>query len=496
MTMQGSSSHALLTTAQSAEVGRLCKTAGISAVQRMKAAGTAVAAQIMARWPPQPIAVLCGAGGNGGDGYATAQALAAAGWDVRLIRLSDPQSGDDARIWTGKVAPMTTEAVQDVGLIVDALFGTGLNRPLESEIDRVLASIGAAKVIAIDMPSGVMADTGQSLGAIEAALTVTFGRKKPCHLLQPGKALCGQVVVIDTAPEIFAKITPFVFENHPDLWRRALPVLDVGLNKYSRGHALIWGGYPMTGAARLAGRAALRIGAGVVTLVVPEIALPIYAAAMTSVIVTPAKGVARALRDDSLSALLIGPGAGLNPTTKTAVLSMLARKLPLVLDADALTVFRDDPAVLMRALHGQCVLTPHEGEFRRLFKTQGGKLDTCLAAARSSGAVVVLKGSDTVIAAPDGRAIINANAPPWLATAGSGDVLAGMITGLLAQGMTAFHAAATAVWMHGAGANIFGLGLISEDLPDLLPQVMQDIRAHSENQTQADSAHGSDNPLL
>lgn len=494
--MQGSNPHALTTTAQSAEVGRLRKIAGISAVQRMQAAGTAIAALIMARWPPQPIAVLCGAGGNGGDGYATAQTLAAAGWDVRLARLGDQPSADPARLWTGKIMSMTPEAVQDVGLIVDALFGTGLNRPLEPEIDRVLASVGAAKVIALDMPSGVMADTGQSLGAIEAVLTVTFGRKKPCHLLQPGKALCGEIVVIDSAPEVFDQPPRQIFENHPDLWRGALPVLDVGLNKYSRGHALIWGGYPMTGAARLAARAALRIGAGVVTLAVPEIALPIYATAMTSVIVSPAKGVARALRDDSLSALLIGPGAGLTPTTKTAVLAMLARAVPLVLDADALTVFRDDPAQLMQALHGQCVLTPHEGEFRRLFKAQGNKLDNCLAAAKSSGAVVVLKGSDTVIAAPDGRAIINANAPPWLATAGSGDVLAGMITGLLAQGMTAFHAASAAVWMHGAGANIFGLGLISEDLPDLLPKVLQDILANSRNQTQATFANGSDNPLL
>lgn len=269
-----------------------------------------------------------------------------------------------------------------------------------------------------------------------------------------------------------------ICENHPDVWRAALPVLDKVGHKYDRGHALIWGGYPMTGAARLAGRAALRIGAGVVTLAVPDIALPIYATSLTSVIVKPIAGItelARALMDKTLSALMIGPGAGVTTDTKRRVLILLGRNLPTVLDADALGVFQDNSAGLNAALHANCVLTPHEGEFSRLFRTTGPKLDRCLTAAKECGAVVVLKGSNTVIAAPDGRAVINTNGPPWLATAGSGDVLSGMITGLLAQGMDPFFAAASAVWLHGAAAQSFGLGLISEDLPDLLPKVLQSI---------------------
>ena len=474
--------HALLTTAQAVLADRMTESLGVSAIQMMETAGAAVAAQIMARWPAQPIAVLCGSGGNGGDGYVVARHLAAAGWDVRLAavqRLQQPNSASahHANLWTGAIAKMTPAAVQNVDLIVDALFGAGLSHPLEAEIDQVLSAITTAKVIAIDIPSGVMGDTGQSLGAIGAVLTVTFGRKKPCHLLQPGKALAGEIVVVDigTPDDIFNQIAPKTFENHPHLWRDALPALDSAGNKYSRGHALIWGGYPMTGAARLAGRAALRIGAGVVTLEVPEIALPIYASSSTSVIIKPTLPATSDQSDDSLSALLIGPGAGVTQATKDRVLAMLARALPVVLDADALTVFQDDPLALDAALRANCVLTPHEGEFYRLFKDKGGKLDRCLAAARRCGAVVVLKGNDTVIAAPDGRAVINANAPPWLATAGSGDVLAGMITGLLAQGMDPFWSAAAAVWLHAAGANIFGLGLISEDLPDLLPQVLQQI---------------------
>lgn len=472
-----------------AQADRLTDASGKSAVQMTESAGAAVAAQIMARWPAQPIAVLCGAGGNGGDGFVAARHLAAAGWDVRLgavEHLPNPHSACayHAQLWTGAVAAITPALVQDVGLVVDALFGAGLSHPLEAEIDQVLAAIGDAKVIAIDIPSGIMGDTGQSLGAVEAVLTVTFGRKKPCHMLQPAKDLCGEIVVVDigTPAKIYDQIAPKIFENHPDLWRFSLPNAEVSSTKYTRGHALIWGGCPMTGAARLASRAALRIGAGVVTLAVPEDALPIYASSVTSVIVKPIAGTAdvtRSLRDDSLSALLIGPGAGVTLATKARVLAMLARDLPMVLDADALSVFQDDPLALDRVLRPNCVLTPHEGEFFRLFDAKGGKLDRCLAAARRCGAVVVLKGSDTVIAAPDGRAVINGNAPPWLATAGSGDVLAGMITGLLAQGMEAFWAASAAVWLHGAAAQNFGLGMISEDLPDLLPQVQQRISPQS-----------------
>lgn len=265
-------------------------------------------------------------------------------------------------------------------------------------------------------------------------------------------------------------------ENHPDLWRDRMPRPVAQENKFSRGQALIWGGYPMTGAARLAARAAARMGAGVVTVLVPPIAVPIYAATLTSILVHPAADLAAlraVLADHPQTALLIGPGAG--AACRAPVLAMLAARRPTILDADALSVFRAKPRKLLAALHEDCILTPHEGEFSRLFDLTGDKLSRCRAAARHSGAVVVLKGADTVIAHPDGRAVINANAPPWLATAGAGDVLAGMILGLVAQGMAPFDSACAAVWLHGAAAQVFGLGLMAEDLPDLLPPLLHQL---------------------
>ena len=294
----------------------------------------------------------------------------------------------------------------------------------------------------------------------------------------PGRLLCGEVVVADIGipPSVLEQIVPDTFENDPGLWVADLPRPHDGGNKYTRGHALISGGYPMTGAARMAARAAARAGAGLTTIAVPEIALPIYAAALTSIMVHPLaapEDFDRLLGDRRFSAFLIGPGAGAGEETRARALAMLGTGRPTLLDADAITAFQDDPPSLDRAIVGPCVLTPHDGEFRRLFDPSGDKLTRTRAAARRSGAFIVLKGSDTVIAAPDGRAIINANAPPTLATAGAGDVLSGIMLGLLAQGMEPFLAAAAAVWLHGAAAAAFGPGLIAEDLPDLLPGVLR-----------------------
>jgi hydroxyethylthiazole kinase-like uncharacterized protein yjeF len=371
--------------------------------------------------------------------------------------------------------------------VVDAIFGAGLTRALGSDVAGVLAAAGSVPIVAIDVPSGVMGDTGAVLGAVAATLTVTFFRKKPGHLLLPGRLFCGEVVVTDigTPPQVLEQIQPQTFENDPSLWLSKLPQPHDGGNKYTRGHAVIWGGYPMTGAARMAARAATRIGAGLTTVAVQEVALPIYATALTSVMVHPlanAQDFADLLADDRITALLIGPGAGVSEATRARTLAILATWRPTVLDADALTSFHNDPEELDRAICGPCVMTPHDGEFARLFNTEGDKLHRTRAAARRSQAVIVLKGTDTVIAAPDGRAIINANAPATLATAGSGDVLSGLILGLLAQGMEPFDAAAAAVWLHGAAATAFGPGLIAEDLPDLLPGVLRNLF----------TAHGAD----
>ncbi len=480
---------ALLDVRQMGEADRLTIAAGTSGNVLMENAGASVAAAIRERWSPRSVTILCGPGNNGGDGFVTARHLVEAGWDVRVALLGsrDHLTGEaqyHAARWHGAVTPLTPAALDGADLVVDSLFGAGLSRALAEPSAETLAAAAkrGLKIVAIDVPSGLMGDTGEVMGAVAAILTVTFFRKKPGHLLLPGRLLCGEVVVtnIGTPPSVFETIVPNGFENDPDLWLSDLPQATHSGNKFTRGHALISGGYPMTGAARMAARAAARAGAGLTTIAVPETALPIYAAALTSVMVTPIAApadFARLLEDRRISALLIGPGAGVGAATRTRTLAMLGTGRATVIDADAITSFQGDPDALDRAITGACVMTPHEGEFKRIFNFSGDKLLRARAAARRSGGVIVLKGADTVIAAPDGRAIINTNAPPTLATAGAGDVLSGILLGLLAQRMDPFLAAAAAVWLHGAAATAFGPGLLAEDLPDLLPSVLQ--RLHS-----------------
>jgi ADP-dependent NAD(P)H-hydrate dehydratase / NAD(P)H-hydrate epimerase len=521
---------ALMSIAQMQEADRLTVEQGTPGTALMERAGAAVAREIRRRFAPCPVAILCGPGNNGGDGFVVARALADAGWPARvaLAGARERLRGDarhHADLWRGEISPLRLEVLDGAALVVDALFGSGLSRPLDADVAGVLSAAAERHlpVVAVDVPSGVAGDTGENLGgAIRAEATVTFTRKKPAHTLFPGRELCGEVTLADigTPEPALERIPIDAWENGPALWRAALPLLAASGNKFSRGHALLRGGYPTSGAARMAARAAARAGAGLTTIAVSEEGLAVYAAALTSIMVRPLAGPAdldRLLADARYNALLIGPGAGVNETTRADTLAMLATGRPTVLDADAISVFAHDPPTLFDAIRGACVLTPHEGEFARLFGSksdeaappdklrpsarrapsdalaphgrsargaeQGGdlargdKLSRARAAARRSGAVLVLKGADTVIAAPDGGAIINTNAPPTLATAGSGDVLGGFILGLLAQGMPAFPAAAAAVWMHGAAAAEFGPGLLAEDLPDLLPAVLRRLLA-------------------
>ncbi len=481
----GCGTQALLRVAQMQEADRLTEAAGTAGRDLMQTAGAAVARETMQRWSARRVAVLCGPGNNGGDGFVAASLLASAGWVVRVGLLGPVGAlrGDaafHAARWKGPIEALDARVLEGAGLVVDAIFGAGLSRPLDPDVAAVLDTAHARgiAVVAVDVPSGVMGDTGESFGAVQAALTVTFTRKKPGHLLLPGRDLCGTLVVADigTPAGVLERIGVDTWENDPAHWRDRLPQLEASGNKYSRGHALLVGGFPSTGAARMAARAAARMGAGLTTIAVPERGLDVYAAALTSIMVKPLAGatdLSRLLEDRRFSACLIGPGAGVGADTRERALAMLGSGRPVVLDADAITVFGQDPKALFAAIRGPCVLTPHEGEFARLFDASGDKLSRARRAARESGALIVLKGADTVIAAPDGRAVINANAPPTLATGGSGDVLGGMILGLLAQGMDAFAAAAAAVWMHGAAAQDFGPGLLAEDLPDLLPVVLR-----------------------
>ena len=481
----------LLTVAEMAQADAATIAAGTPGEILMENAGAAVVREIRRRWRPRPVAVLCGPGNNGGDGFVIARLLRAQGWPVQVALLGSrgKLKGDaaiNAARWDGPVAALGPRVLDDSALVVDALFGAGLARPLEGVPRTTVEAIDRRGLdcVAVDVPSGVHGDTGQVLGAApRAALTVTFFRKKPGHLLLPGRMLAGEVVVADIGirDEVLDRIAPRLNENRPALWLERYAWPKLADHKYSRGHAVILGGAKMTGAARLAARAALRIGAGMVTVASPPEAVPIYAAYMPGVLTAPVPdpdAFAALLDDPRKNAALIGPGSGVDESTRAAALAALAAGKATVLDADALTVFQGAPEALFSAIEGPCLMTPHEGEFRRLFPSATGedKVNRARAAARDSGAVVLLKGADTVVAAPDGRATINANAPADLATAGAGDVLAGLALGLMAQGMTPFDAACAAAWLHGAAAEERGPGLIAEDLPDAVPAVLRQLK--------------------
>ncbi len=466
---------------------------GTPSIELMEQAGVAVADAICQRWTPRPCAVLCGPGNNGGDGYVAARHLLARGWNVWIETLVDIGALKDdaakmARRWTGRTVPLAG-STRLAELFVDALFGAGLSRPLEGAARSFAMASKSFKdrVVAVDVPSGIHGDTARAFAgdSVNAALTVTFFRKKPAHLLMPSRDLCGDVVVADIGiPDAaLTETKPKLFENGPALW--SFPWPNAGSHKYVRGHCVIVSGPAhATGAARLAARGASRVGAGLVSVASPPDAVSINAAALTAIMVKPfvgANGLAELLKDKRFNSVVIGPGCGVGPATKDLVAAVLASGAAGVLDADALMSYKDEPQALFSILREPAVLTPHEGEFERLFpgvlQKATNKVEAARAASAAAKCTVLVKGADTVIAAPDGRAIINCNAPPALATAGSGDVLAGLIGGLIAQDVDSFDAAAMAVWLHGEAANMFGPGLIAEDIPEQLPQVLRALKA-------------------
>ena len=485
----GRDALALLTPEEMASADALAVSSGLSTEKLMLAAGEAVAAAIAGRWSPRKVLVLCGPGNNGGDGFVIARLLQEAGWSVRVALLGGRAAlkgaaAHHAARWTGAIAALSPSEIGAAELVVDAIFGAGLARAVTGVAADTLAAVAARgmPVVAVDVPSGVDGGTGGVRGvAVAADLTVTFFRKKPGHLLFPGRRLCGPTVVADIGIPAAAldEVKPAAHENGPALWLDAYPWPGAEDHKYRRGHALVAGGEVMTGAARLASRAAGRMGAGLVTLAAPHAAWPVYASALTSVIVRGVGGIEdfkALLGDTRRNVILLGPGGGTTLALREMVLAALATRRSVVLDADALTVFADEPAALLGAIAGPTVLTPHEGEFARIFSLEGDKLARARAASALSRAVIVLKGPDTVIAAPDGRVVINSNAPPDLASGGTGDVLAGMITGLLAQGMDPFAAASAAVWLHGEAGRAVGPGLVAEDLLTVLQGVLRGLK--------------------
>lgn len=491
----------LMTVEAMATVDATAIAGGIPGIALMRAAGAAVAERSRARLSAGGrVLVLCGPGNNGGDGFVAARLLAEAGFGVAIALLGarEAVSGDAALAaadWTGAVLDLAEADPSKADLVVDALFGAGLSRDVAGPARHTLERVQAAgrPVLAVDVPSGVDGDTGAVRGfALRADETVTFVAAKPGHLLQPGRDLCGSLHVADigagaAAFEAGSAVGAPTFRNGLALWGAAFPRLADECHKYTRGHALVLSGpATRTGAARLSARGALRVGAGLVTVASPERALAENAAHLTAIMLRAcdsADDLDDLLTDERINAIVAGPGLGVGEATRDLVAVAAAAGRGLVLDADALTSFKGQAPLLashIAAGEARVVLTPHAGEFGKLFSgtdavVEVGKLEQARRAAVQAGAVVVLKGSDTVIAAPDGRAAINAHATPWLGTAGSGDVLAGLIAGLLAQGMPPFEAACAAVWIHGDAGLRHGPGLIAEDIPELMPSVLAGV---------------------
>jgi len=434
--------HELLTPLQMAEVDRL---AG-NTPALILAAGRAVARAVRRNYRPCRVLVLTGPGNNGADGIAAAQYLVHEGWPVACKKPED--------------ASLAEIAAAD--LVIDAVFGAGLKRDIQPELAEKLAA--AKRIVAIDVPSGLDGATGAVRGyAPKAERTVTFFRCKPGHLLYPGRALCGEIELADIGlpGSLLERIGIDTWANGPFLWR--LPARQPAGHKYSSGDVTVLSG-TLPGAARLACAAARRCGAGMVTLAVDQITAPPPEAGL----ILRDTPLAELLRDARRNVWVCGPGLGIEPAAGKLAALIEAGKTILA-DADALTACAGAP----ERLRGAAVITPHAGEFGRVFGPVGpDKLATVRAAAATCQAVTVLKGPDTVIAAPDGRVAINSNAPPWLATGGTGDVLSGTIAALLAQGMAPFEAACAGVWLNGAAANRLGQGLIAEDLPEALRAVI------------------------
>ncbi|WP_137153620.1 NAD(P)H-hydrate dehydratase [Rhizobium sp. FKL33] len=459
-----------------------CIASGMPGFALMLRAGQAVAAAALGRYPGATrFVVLCGPGNNGGDGYVAAAALREAGADVAVYSLGPPITDDARRAFDDAACaapPLADYQPARGDVVIDALFGAGLSRDLAPVVIAVAETVKAARapVIAVDMPSGVCGHSGRVRGgAFEAAATVTFVAAKPGQMLLPGRALCGEIEIVDIgAPRRFVeRHAGPVRINAPDLWRDLLGDKTASGHKFSHGSlAVLSGGALQTGAARLSASAGLRGGAGLVTMISPAEAASVHAAHLTAVMLKTADSVEdleAILEDARLNAFVLGPGFGIGEKARGFALALKSRRV--VLDADAITSFREDPDLLFTAFAGEprLVLTPHDGEFARLFPDLAkdetlSKVDRALAAAARANAAVILKGADTVIAAADGRAAINTNAPPWLATAGSGDVLAGLCGALLARGLPVYEAACAAVWHHGEAGQRAGRGLTAETL--------------------------------
>jgi len=477
--------HEIITVEQMRAIDNAAACAGTPTRTLMENAGRAVATAIMKRMAPRPTAVLCGPGNNGGDGWVAARILREHGWPTWVMSMlpRDALHGDASDAaggYDGEVFALNADG-KPAELYVDALFGAGLTRALEGEAAALAQKLPAAAVVAVDVPSGIDGDSGNPLGDahFRAALTVTFVRKKAAHVLSPSRGFCGEVLVADigVADEIVAAQHITLWQNDPALW--SLPWPEADAHKHARGHVVVAsGGHARTGAARLTARASLRAGAGLVSVLSPPDALAENAAHLTAIMLRDAvdeTAYAEAARTSQC--LVIGPAFGTRDEHYKLLCAAIQAepRCPLVLDADAITLL----APVTHGFTNADVMTPHVGEFRRAFPGLWSNSETRIDAARAAAAYarcnVLLKGPDTVIAAPDGRVVINTTGTSFMATAGSGDVLAGIIAGLIGQGMESFDAACAGAWLHGRAGERFGPGLIAEDLCEQLPSVLNEL---------------------
>lgn len=478
---------AVLPTVKIQELERQVIEGGSSVVELMDRAASGIVEEILSHFTVRPTLILCGPGNNGGDAYAVALKLIEKGWPVEamdIVGSSSEAAQHYKRLYKKPFLPFSTHDLDHFDLLIDGIFGIGLKRELPQEIQAFIHNVNVRRipVVSIDMPTGVDSDTGDVRGAsLHAKLTITFNYRKPAHLLYPGKLSCGDVILKDIG--LGQSPNPNILVNHPELWFDDFPIPNPLDHKYHRGHALLLGGEEYTGATQLASLAARRAGAGLVSIACSEKTHSIYALSAPGTltkIVRDSKGWVEVLKDVRKNAFLLGPGLEPTAVARERVLAALATKRPVILDAGALNAFApENIKTLFSACHDQVIFTPHEGEFKEIFGSLGGsKIERTLQAARQSGAMIYLKGADSVIASPAGQILLQENAPPWLATAGTGDVLAGMILGFLAQGVKPLQACGVASWVHGESAQQAGFGMIAEDLLDHLQEALQGIPDH------------------
>ncbi|WDM85676.1 NAD(P)H-hydrate dehydratase [Ehrlichia sp. JZT12] len=442
---------------------RSCRVHVDELIQR---AGKAVSDIIISLFPKQPVIIIAGPGNNGKDGIVAANILRNLGWPVVLMLYNTTVD-----ISEGWVIPLTYNNIVSCEscLIIDSLFGIGLSRNIPEDLLDIFKYINSScskVVVAVDIPSGINCNSGQIMGcAIRADITITFSVLKIGHVLFPGCDYSGKVYVVDIGIDVdYSKIT--IHKNTPALWADAIPQLNYTSNKYNRGYTLVCSvGNKCIGASKLVAMSALKVGSGVVSIACDDNALALYASCLTSIMYKLYDDV---INDERITSIVVGPGCGINGITKQRTIDILNKK-NCVLDADSISVFSDSYEMLFSQIKHNVIMTPHEGEFKLVFPfLTGSKIEKAQQAASLSKAVVVLKGPDTIIADPVGNVVVN-NAPFTLATAGSGDVLSGIIGGLLSSGMSPFNAACCGVWIHTECARHYGIGLIADDIMLQIP---------------------------